>query len=474
MPLCSIGSRLFGIPSYLVDSASGMRELARHLVIDHGYQRLAFIGGPAANEEALERLAAFRSELALHGLEMEPEDVVHGDFMSTSGQAALQILLRDPEHYPQAIVAANDAMAMGALEALTSRSPEVARQIAVCGFDNVVETDFCSPPLTTVEQPLRRLAEAAVAGLVAQLAGQDCPEVTRFEARPVLRRSCGCDATLAAAPEMQRRKASRRNSMLEFLRHRPDIDSQVVAASAGAYDDLPGWHERLVGSFIDQVRDVSGADFSSQVRDLLQHTTRDRPGETWRFHNVLSAMRRHCLPCVAGDATQWAKAEDLLQTARTLTGEAVLRGQARRLLSADQQHLSSNQAGTRLGEARDERQLHEALRAAMKELRIGKLVVVEYVAYDELDDVAARALFVITSNERSQASSPGVFPLTRLVPVDEWLQGETGSWVALPLFYRGEPLGYLLAELSLDDGKAYESLRVHVSAALWALRERSR
>src|SRR4051812_40111914 len=342
LPLCSIGSRLNGIPSYLVDNAGGTRSLVRHLVQEHGYRRLAFIAGPPTSEEANERLAAFRDELGILGVELGPNDVVHGDLMPASGHAALDVLLARGESPPEAILAANDAMAMGALDALTRHPVELAASIAVCGFDNVVETDFCSPPLTTVEQPLARLADAAVEGLVAQIAGRPCPEVSRFEARPVLRRSCGCDASQAAAPEMQRRKATRRgNSVLEFVRHRDEIIAQLSLAAGGVYEGVPRWREHLVDAFMKQVRGAPAADFLSLVAGLLRHTMLHRQGETWRFHNVLSAMRVHCLPCVAGESSEWARAEDLLQTARTLTGEAVLRGQTKRLLNADQQHLST-------------------------------------------------------------------------------------------------------------------------------------
>ncbi len=473
MPMCSIGASLEGIPSYLVDNRDGMRALTRHLVVDHGYRSLAFIGGTTTSEEGNERLSAFRDELESHGIPLPREDVVLGDFMSASGQSALHLLIEERGRRPRAIVAANDAMAMGALEALSHYPPELARQIAVCGFDNVIESDFCSPPLTTVEQPLQRLAEGAVTGLVAQLSGQRCDAVTRYETRPVFRRSCGCGEAQAAAPEMQRRKAARGSSVLEFMRHRDDILAQLSLASAGAYDVLPRWSEVLLDSFIEQIRGVKGAEFLNQVRQLLQHSASDRHGETWRFHNVLSAIRLHCLPCVAGDHVQWALAEDLLQTARTITGEAVLLGQARRLLAADQQGLITNNLGTLLGDARDERELGEALQKGSQQLGKCRLVGVEFVATADpkgADPKGATARAFFYSGTEAGSPPPRVaFRADQLVPEVEWLRGEKSAWVALPLFYRHEPLGYLLAELCLDDGTAYESLRVHTSAALWAL-----
>ncbi len=470
LAMCSIGSRLEDIPSYVVDNASGMRGLVRHLVLEHGYRRLAFIGGPCTNEEAKERLLAFRGELEVQGVPLTSESIVHGDFMPLSGQTALHLLLHRMSPPPEAIVAANDAMAMGALEALTSYPSDVSRRIAVCGFDNVVETDFCSPPLTTVEQPLRALAEAAVEGIADQLAGEECPEVTRLSTRPVYRRSCGCDTTQAAAPEMQKRKASRGSSVLEFMRNRESILSQLSTAASEAYEGVPNWCEHLLEAFTAEIRGVPEANFLVTVRELLHHTVVERPGETWRFHNVLSAMRRHCLPCVAGDLTQWARAEDLLQAARTLAGEAVLRGQARRLLNADQQHLVANYVGSQLGEASSVAELDAVLQRAVRRLGMRRLITVSLESPQRSSAPCARVISHADSSQPGEVdvSRLGPYPFTQLLPVDDWLEGNVRSWVALPLFYRHEPLGFLLADLCLWDGKIYESLRVHISASLWA------
>jgi hypothetical protein len=121
--------------------------------------------------------------------------------------------------------------------------------------------------------------------------------------------------------------------------------------------------------------------------------------------------------------------------------------------------------------ARSESDLTEALRLAMRELGIGKLVVVELLGADAPAAGEARVLFSAVSAEPERPPpSRESFPPRQIAPVDAGLDGDTASWVALPLFHRSRALGYLLAELGLDDGKAYESLRVHVSACLWALR----
>jgi len=107
----------------------------------------------------------------------------------------------------------------------------------------------------------------------------------------------------------------------------------------------------------------------------------------------------------------------------------------------------------------------------MTALRVRRLFVVEYPGSEAAPAARAQLCSVAGASapDLGVPSARAAFACTRLVPADLWLEG-IRDWVALPLFYQREPLGFLLAELCLYDGRAYESLRVHVGAALWALR----
>jgi DNA-binding LacI/PurR family transcriptional regulator len=158
LPLCSIGLELAGVPSLLPDNQSSVRAMVRHLVNDHGLRRLAFVGGPAGNQESAERLAAFRAELAAAGLNAANAPHVEGDFLAASGrEAARQLLAQHPGDL-DGIVCANDYMAMGVLDVLFTRSSARERALAVTGFDNVGEAAFTVPPLSTLQQPVQKLA----------------------------------------------------------------------------------------------------------------------------------------------------------------------------------------------------------------------------------------------------------------------------------------------------------------------------
>ena len=95
-----------------------MRAVIEHLCRVHGMRRLAFVRGPAGNAEAERRFAAYAAALATEGIPMEPELVVPGDFEERGGREAVGVLLGQRKlspHALDAIVAANDAMAMGAI-----------------------------------------------------------------------------------------------------------------------------------------------------------------------------------------------------------------------------------------------------------------------------------------------------------------------------------------------------------------------
>ena len=161
MPLCGIGITVQGIPSIVIDNRLAMRAVVEHLVNDHGCKRPLFIGGPPMNAEAQIRLAAFREVLEEHQIPSDPDLVCCGHFMRGRAEVEVHSLLsRDAEF--DAVIAANDAMALGALTALRKHGRRVPRDVMVAGFDDVNEVALVNPPMTTTRQPLKAMAELAL------------------------------------------------------------------------------------------------------------------------------------------------------------------------------------------------------------------------------------------------------------------------------------------------------------------------
>jgi len=174
------------------DNRSGSAALVSHLVEVHGRRRIFHVDGPPSAPDAKERRLALSEVIQSHpGAELI--GTYCGRFSVQSGEEAGEILLANPANLPDAVVCANDQMAIGILQALTRGGVRVPDQLSVTGFDDIFPGSLFEPSLTTVHQPMRMLGERACARLLDRIARPDLP--THVELLPtelVLRKSCGC------------------------------------------------------------------------------------------------------------------------------------------------------------------------------------------------------------------------------------------------------------------------------------------
>ena len=177
------------------DNRAGASALVRHLIERHGRSRLFFVGGPREAPDARERREAFDEELARHP-KARLAGSFEGRFTSISGQLAVREILAAPRgQMPDAIVCANDQMAIGAMRELQAAGIRVPADISVTGFDDIALGALLTPPLTTVHQPMRLLGERACDLVLARIADPALPpRVERLPTELIVRESCGCTA----------------------------------------------------------------------------------------------------------------------------------------------------------------------------------------------------------------------------------------------------------------------------------------
>ncbi|MFD7862317.1 LacI family DNA-binding transcriptional regulator [Streptomyces sp. NPDC057682] len=178
----------------VVANEEGERELARHLIEDHGLRRLAFVAGETDSPDSEARFRGFREACRDAGLPVPDAPALRTPMMKQAeGAAAAEALLDRGGEPPEAMLFANDQMAVGALRALARRGVRVPQDMAVTGFDGIPLSRIVQPPLTTVRQPIRQLGEQAVELLVERLnnTGREPVSLT-LPVSPVRRASCGC------------------------------------------------------------------------------------------------------------------------------------------------------------------------------------------------------------------------------------------------------------------------------------------
>ena len=180
------------------DNFSGSAAIVTHLIADHGKQRLFHVDGPLDAPDAIERRLGLH-----HVLRDNPQcqliGSAHGIFSVRSGeQAAEHLLARHRGALPDAVVCANDQMAIGVLRTFAAAGVRVPDEVAVVGFDDIYPASLFDPPLTSVHQPVRMLGEQACARLLDRIATPDlAPTVELLPTELVLRSSCGCPPGMA-------------------------------------------------------------------------------------------------------------------------------------------------------------------------------------------------------------------------------------------------------------------------------------
>jgi DNA-binding LacI/PurR family transcriptional regulator len=162
-----------GAPASYVDADNrgGARAAVGHLA-GRGRRRIATITGPLDMGVGLDRLDGYRDGLAAAALDADPGLVEPGDFTEEGGAAATARLLERPGPPVDAIFAASDLMAAGALRALRAAGRRVPEDVAVVGFEDSAVARYAQPPLTTVRQPIEEMGRQATRLLLATMAGQ--------------------------------------------------------------------------------------------------------------------------------------------------------------------------------------------------------------------------------------------------------------------------------------------------------------
>jgi DNA-binding LacI/PurR family transcriptional regulator len=356
LPIVSVGLTQEAIPGVVVDNYGGMRSVIAHLTQVHGYRRVAFIRGPEGNEDAEQRYLAYTDVLTEYGLRPDSALVVPGNFSRSSGIEAVRLLLDELQVDFDAVVAANDNMALGALGELRRRGIRVPYDVVVAGFGDVTESRTAMPSLTTVRQPAHELGQRAVEALFTLLAGGAVPEQVIVPTRLVIRQSCGCLSQAAAQAAVG--YINKVNEPLDTVlaSQREDLlfkmARTVMGPSTGV---IGGWVEQLLDSFQAELNDESEGAFLSALDTVLREVISEGD-DVGAWQGAVSALRQYVLPYLL-ESEDLIRAEDLWQQARVLIGEMAERAQAQVRSGRERQAQAIREIGQALITAFDMREL---------------------------------------------------------------------------------------------------------------------
>jgi len=172
------------------DDYGGAYLAAKHL-LKSGRKRIVHLTGPRAYQVSLDRLAGYEQALKDCGVLFDPGLVLEGFFKMEGGYQAVSRLLAAGNRF-DAVFAANDAMAIGAMKRLQEAGIRIPDDVAVVGCDNIEMAGLTTPPLTTVHHPMREIGRLSALKLISILSGEPVAEKqTVVPSELIVRASCG-------------------------------------------------------------------------------------------------------------------------------------------------------------------------------------------------------------------------------------------------------------------------------------------
>ncbi|WP_437477128.1 SpoIIE family protein phosphatase [Sorangium sp. So ce1014] len=460
LPVCSIGIPLAGVPSVVVDNGLGIEMAAGHLLDEHACRRVAYIGGPANNGEARLRAEAYRKALAARALPCDERLVAAGEFTVDSGRVAMsEILARGVEL--DAVLAANDNMALGAIELLKAQGRDVPRDLLVCGFDDVGVARYAKPSLTTVRQPIQRLGEIALETVLRMLDGERVPELRTQPIELTRRESCGC-AYLAVAALPPLTSPPPRHGPLALGGRRDELGRALERAVGIPAASLDGWSGELLSALEEELEGSEGR-FLLVLERVLDAAAREGVFLDL-FQGVITLLRarlRRPSEDPAGAAANEAL-EQLWHACRVLVGTAAVRAEGRQRLDVEVAAIDLSWSGRWFSTCLSLPLFKRMLASEMPRLHVTCAAV---SLYEDAQRTALKTLFLMEDG-REVAPPVESFPARSLAPPGFLSSHERRSAVVMPLTFGDTEFFGIMALNSGMSETAYDALRLQIGSAV--------
>ena len=463
IPAVSIGSNLPGIPSVLVDNEIGMRNLIAHMIEVHGCKNIAFIAGPENNEEAHERLEAYKKTLASHGIPFNPDLVAPGSFEEDSGPNAVRYLVDKKKIHFDALIGVDDRSILFAIDPLKERGFKIPNDIKLAGFDDVQQSQCSFPPLTTVRQPLFEIGCIGMQTALDFLKGKNVPRIQRLSTTIVIRSSCGCSplnviTELPIAEKKRIKKKKTNQSIIKSLLY--DLEESFSLTlfrsdSKSLFSDV----EKIISMII---KTIENEVIEESLLELLTENV-----ITYYNSNMTVSVWKEILTCIFRKLQNFILTKkkhaifDLLWHKSLLTlfhTELLLKGHNQ--INFFHEIELIEQIGDQLITCFNLNEIKNILTDSLHSLGISECYISLYTKTRK-----KAQLFFCLGNTEAEKQIGKVFPSKDLIPGKVPPLKKT-SFCIQPLVSEHEQIGFALLELKGTNGYLYETLSEKIASGI--------
>lgn len=191
-PVVCVRKEMTDYYNVIIDDNIVLEEIIRHFIEIHGYTRINFLSGPKGYIDSDRRLESYKRILTEYNIPIEEDRIYYGDLWRLAGAPAVDYWLNSSLEEPQAIICANDIMAITVCRALAARGIAVPDQIAVTGCDDLEDAAEYSPSITTARMPAYEMGAEAVEKIHKHNQGIKQAQTSYIKTTTIYRASCGC------------------------------------------------------------------------------------------------------------------------------------------------------------------------------------------------------------------------------------------------------------------------------------------
>ncbi len=476
MLVVSIGGTELNIPKCLVDNKKGMHDIIAHMIEKHQKRKILFIRGPEGSDDAKQRFEVYQDVLKEYGIPYDPQLVMIGNFVDTSGfELTNEMILKKKAEF-DCIVASNDGMAMGAIQALVKNNIRVPYDIPVVGFDDIETAAYHNPPLSTVRQPIFNQAKNAAEMLIDLIEGKNGDNTFYLPTEIVIRQSCGCfpesiiKAKAAFKENTQVNPLKTDHIIIFEQRMREIIEEMKKIVLSSAYSNEMEIEKSLSDLYKSFYKEASGNKDANilQTLDEILVKVISQDGDLSVWQDVITVLRNKSYEIIFDEQIK-LNSENLIQQARILLSDFSLRGHTIKKNKEDRESFYLREV---LQTISTNFELHDLLLVVTGELSRLNIPGCYICEFDDNEYIPQSAKLLLAYDKKDQINELSGKNITSykfstmvLIPKDIFPK-HTFRMVIQPLIYKQNKIGYALFEIGTMTGYIYESIGAQLSSSL--------
>ena len=424
-------------PVVAVDNTFGIQQAFEHL-LQHGHKQIAFLAGHMGRGgDSEERLQAYRRTLKQAGLPEDPRLIAFGEHRRDGGYLAMQQILDSGAPFT-GLIASNDLSCLGAIQCLEEAGRVISDDVAVIGFDDILDARSLSPSLTTIRHPTFTLGYQSVATLLDHIFNRE-QRASRVVVSPrlIIRQSCGCPPTgmgLLFSFSDSLEPVLKLNDLAHAM-----AKASLIEARNSLLEDLQGQCKPFLEKFLESLRLRDAGPILSEIQRVLAWTDeREEDAHIWQAGIAILYQQMNSLMKLVPDAERGFTAS-LIDRVHLEISDQIQRRTTRSML----EHMDMmSQLGLMTAElltAMNIPETAEILARHLPKVGISSLLVALYAGDGE--DATAEATILFTAG--LSGAVPGQIFETRTFPTPKiYPAGEPTQLTILPLDVDGKTPGF--------------------------------